>query len=91
MSNPTVDLEPLVVSPRQACRLLDISIAHLYTLLQSKEIESFNLGRSRRIPMAAIRRYVSHQVAASLGKRPRGRPRKPLPQETAAPAEATGA
>jgi len=84
-SKPTV--EPLVVTPREACTLLGISNTLLYRILGSGELESFHAGRARRIPMAAIRKYIAQRLAASTGKRGRGRPRKhPMqPQKPHAP------
>jgi excisionase family DNA binding protein len=76
-------LEPFVVTPRQACKLLGIGNTHLYRLLGTKEIASYNDGRARRIPLSSIRAYVARRIEASVGppsKRGRGRPRKTEPQ-----------
>jgi excisionase family DNA binding protein len=75
-TKPTTDLEPIVVAPREARRLLGVSNSHLYHLLKSGELESFHSRRARRIPVAAIHKYIARQLAAATGKRPRGRPRK---------------
>jgi excisionase family DNA binding protein len=73
-------LEVLVVSPRQARKLLGISNTLLYRLIGDKSLASYHCGRSRRIPMSAIKDYIARRVAENAGKRPRGRPRKhPLP------------
>jgi excisionase family DNA binding protein len=76
-------LEPIVVTPRQACKLLGIGNTHLYRLLGAKEIASYNDGRARRIPLSSIRAYVARRIEASMGpppKRGRGRPRETKPQ-----------
>jgi hypothetical protein len=52
----TGDLERLVVRPRRACHLLDCGITRLYELL--RDGESFLDGRSRKITVDSIRRYV---------------------------------
>src|SRR5262249_6052652 len=92
---PTTDLEPIAVPPREARRLLGISNNHLYNLFKSGEIDSFYSGRARRIPVASLHRYVARQLAVSTGKRPPGRPRArrnkpkvPTPTFTAAEVEA---
>jgi hypothetical protein len=54
--------EPLVVSPRAACRLLDCGHSHLYQLLGSAALESFRSGRSRKITVASINRYIARQI-----------------------------
>ena len=85
----STDLEPLVVAPRTACTLLGISNTRLYAILGSGELESYHDGRARRIPLAAIRKYIAQRLAARTGKRGRGRPRKhPLPTAIAAQPEA---
>jgi len=70
-------VEPLVVAPRQACALLGISNTRLYHILGTGELASYHDGRARRIPLAAIRKYIAERLAANpTGKRGRGRPRK---------------
>jgi excisionase family DNA binding protein len=71
-----VGIEPLVVSPREACVLLNIGNTRLYHLISTKQIDSYNEGRARRIPMASIKAYLARCLAESTGKRGRGRPRK---------------
>jgi excisionase family DNA binding protein len=75
-------LEPLVVTPREACKLLRIGNTRLYRLLGTKAIDSYNDGRARRIPLSSIRNYVARRIEASMGPRPkpRGRPPKIEPQ-----------
>jgi excisionase family DNA binding protein len=75
LSKPT-GIEPLVVTPREACVLLNIGNTRLYHLISTKQIDSYNEGRARRIPMASIKAYLARCLAESMGKRGRGRPRK---------------
>jgi excisionase family DNA binding protein len=73
------DLEPLVVTPREARRLLGVGNTYLYRLISTKELDSYTTGRARRIPLTSIRAYVARRLEASMGPRPkrgRGRPRK---------------
>jgi excisionase family DNA binding protein len=64
--------EPLVVRPAQAERLLAVSHKTLYRLMNSGELQSFMVGRSRRIPMASIRAYIK----ARLDEFPKPRARR---------------
>jgi len=58
---------PLVVTPKEAARLLALSPGSLYGLMRAGELESFRDGRSRKIIMASIERYVARQLAAADG------------------------
>jgi excisionase family DNA binding protein len=76
------DVEPLAISPRQACRLLGIGNTRLYELIAAGELVSYHEGRARRITMASIRARHARQLGASARNdtkpqpRRRGRPRK---------------
>lgn len=76
---PTEQLaQPLVVSVAVARRLLDVSNAHFYTKVLP-ELESYHEGRTRRITLASIKRYIERRLAENPAnpQRPRrGRPRK---------------
>jgi excisionase family DNA binding protein len=77
------NLEPLAVSPRQACLLLGVGTTRLYQLIAKGELESYLDGRSRKILMASIQRRIARLLAepgaigAQSGPAPRkrGRPR----------------
>ena len=78
--------EELVVKPREAWRLLSCGNTHGYRLLATGELESFLDGRSRKITMDSIRRYIRQRLLPTDGTstkpplpRGRGRPHK-LPQ-----------
>jgi excisionase family DNA binding protein len=79
--------EPLALSPRQTCSLLNIGITHLYELIRNNELDSYLEGRARRITMESIKRRVARLLAAgsatsaSPQPRRRGRPRKRLTSE----------
>jgi excisionase family DNA binding protein len=76
-------LEPLAVSPKQACLLLGVGNTRLYQLISNGELVAYKDGRARRVTMASIHARVA-RLAASAGARetqaapprPRGRPRK---------------
>jgi hypothetical protein len=64
--------DALVVPPKGACRMLSCSITRLYELLNSREIESYRDGKSRKVVVASIRSYVSRQIAAEDSKSRKG-------------------
>ena len=78
------DLEPLAVSPRQACLLLGVGNTRLYQLIGAGELVAYKDGRSRRVTMASIKARVARLAAAAgasdatqaAPRRGRGRPRK---------------
>jgi excisionase family DNA binding protein len=75
------DLEPLAVSPRQACRLLGVGNTRLYELINAGELDSYLDGRMRRITMDSIRARLARLLARAAdtkieGPRRRGRPQK---------------
>jgi excisionase family DNA binding protein len=65
---PTKDVlsetDPLVVRPREACRLLSCSPPSLYRLIRTGEIASFLDGRSRKIVTASLHDFVARRAAA---------------------------
>jgi excisionase family DNA binding protein len=70
-------LEPLAVSPRQACRLLNVGNTYLYELLKNGELESYWEGKSRKITTQSIRARHQRQLAAARGATETARPRRP--------------
>jgi Helix-turn-helix domain len=82
------NIEPLAVSPRQACLLLGIGNTRLYQLIGRGELVSYNEGRARRVTMASIRARIARLAgtddasAAGQPRRRRGRPRKQPVNET---------
>jgi hypothetical protein len=86
-------LEPLAVSPRQACRLLNVGITYLYGLINNNELESYLEGHARKITMKSIHARQERLLAAARGAvittetaqpRRRGRPRKTVENEVRA-------
>lgn len=57
-----LEAEPLAVRPEQAFRLIAVSRAHGFRLLQSGELRSFKTGRARLVPMDALREWIERQV-----------------------------
>ncbi len=58
------DTNKLLVSVDEAARMLGVSRAHLYPRVIRGELQSLRIGRSRRIPIAALERFVREQLAA---------------------------
>jgi hypothetical protein len=62
------DYERLLISPRRACHLLDCGTTRLYQLLNTGELDSFLDGRSRKIIVDSIRRYIDKRLSTSKDK-----------------------
>ena len=70
--------------------MLDCGTTRLYQLLAAGELESFLDGRSRKITVASIRRFVEKRLANTTAHsnpppRRRGRPRKSGAETAAVP------
>jgi excisionase family DNA binding protein len=72
------------VSPRQACRLLNIGNTHLYALIKNGELESYLEGRSRKVTMRSIRARHERQLVATRGTEAAPRPHRRGPPRKAA-------
>ena len=62
VSEPDADL-PLLYTPKQTARLLAVSTAKAYELIARGELDSFKIDGSRRVPRAAIERYIQRRSA----------------------------
>jgi hypothetical protein len=63
MPNNGPESQPLVVNPKGACRMLDCGTTRLYALLGTGQLESFCDGRSRKITLASIHRYIARKLS----------------------------
>jgi excisionase family DNA binding protein len=61
---------PLVATPNQAMKRLQISRSTLYALLNASDLESYTQGRSRRITIRSITSYVERRLVDDLSKLP---------------------
>ena len=59
------EIEPLVVSPKVAERLLNDSHSRLYQRIKSGELESYLDGSVRRITMRSIKAAIERKLAES--------------------------
>ena len=58
---------PLIVKPKVAWKMLNCSNTRGYELLAAGELDSFLDGRSRKITVDSIRRYVSRRLPSNDG------------------------
>jgi excisionase family DNA binding protein len=58
-------ITPLVVSPREAARMLSLGVWRVYKLMKAGELASYEHGRSRRITVASIHEYIARRVATA--------------------------
>lgn len=71
ISKPT-EIEPLVVSPRDARKAIGCGNTRFYELLNLGEIQSYTDGRSRKVIVASLRDYVTRQLEAESCKTRKG-------------------
>jgi excisionase family DNA binding protein len=76
ITNVETDIEPFIVKPRDARRLLSVGQTTLYELLKTGELESFLDGRSRKITVESIRRYIARRLHPAEGANTDLRPRR---------------
>jgi excisionase family DNA binding protein len=58
---------PLVVSALEAARMLSLGESRVYKLMRSGELQSYQDGRARRIPVTSVHEYIAKRLAASAG------------------------
>jgi len=54
--------EALLLTPEQAVRRLSVGRTTVYALMASGELLSVNIGRCRRVPLIALRSFVTQLV-----------------------------
>jgi len=52
--------EPLLYTIEQACEKLSIGRTRLFGFIAKGDLETVRIGRSRRIPRAALERFVEN-------------------------------
>lgn len=57
------DLEPIVVSPHGAQKMLACGRTRIYELIAAEEVESYKDGRRRKITVASIESYVARRLS----------------------------
>jgi hypothetical protein len=67
----------LVVRPKVACAMLDISPPTFYQLINAGLLESYKEGAARKVTVASIRKYIANRIAKSkVPRAPSGRQRR---------------
>ncbi len=62
-------MERLLLRPHEAAELLGLGRSTVYELIASGAIPSITIGRSRRVPLEALRAWVRAQTdAGALGR-----------------------
>jgi hypothetical protein len=61
-------VEPIVVSPKEAMRIMDCGHSFLYDLIARGELDARSDGRRTKITMASIRRRLASLPPAKIGK-----------------------
>ena len=51
-------MEKLLLSPEEAAEALGVGRSRVYDLMRKRELMSVRIGKSRRVPVAAVRSYV---------------------------------
>ena len=51
-------MERLLLSPEEAAEVLGVGRSRVYDLMRRRELASVRIGKSRRVPVAAVRAYV---------------------------------
>ncbi len=53
-------MEKLLLSPEEAAEVLGVGRSRVYDLMRKRELLSVRIGKSRRVPVAAVQSYVEH-------------------------------
>ena len=62
-------VEPIVVSPKEAQRLMDMGHSALYVAIAKGELDAFSDGRRTKITYESIKRRLAGLPRARIGKR----------------------
>jgi hypothetical protein len=64
----SIGIEPLVVRPAEAWRMLGCGPTYGYELLERGELDSFTDGGARKITVESIKRYIAKKLASGSAK-----------------------
>jgi excisionase family DNA binding protein len=65
VSAATIAWPRLIVTVEEAADILSLSRSKIYSLIRSGKIRALKIGRSRRIPVAELQRFVELELAAA--------------------------
>jgi excisionase family DNA binding protein len=57
--------DQLLVTPEEAARRLSVGRTTIYGLMANGELQSVNIGRSRRVPVSSLSVFVSRLVGCA--------------------------
>ena len=52
-------MEKLLLSPEEAAEVLGVGRSRVYDLMRTRQLTSVRIGKSRRVPVAAVHAYVA--------------------------------
>jgi len=58
-AEPVVTADPRLLTVRQAAQVLGLGRSTVYELIAAGELETVSIGRSRRVPLDALRAFVA--------------------------------
>lgn len=61
-------MDKLMLTPEEAAEALGVGRSTLYDLLRLQEIPSVKIGRSRRIPVSALRDFADRLATAAVAR-----------------------
>lgn len=67
-SSAEAGIEPLLVRVEEAARILSLSRSTIYEMLDAGELPSVRRGAARRIPVAALREWVTQQTTRGAAR-----------------------
>jgi hypothetical protein len=71
----SIGIDPLVVRPAEAWRMLGCGPTYGYELLERGELDSFTDGGARKITVESIKRYIAKKLATAGTAKVRKSPR----------------
>lgn len=63
----TNDIDRVAYTIKDTARLLSLSVRKVEYMVKAGQLESFTVGKSRRIAGTTIREYVEHQMQQARG------------------------
>ena len=61
-------MDKLMLTPEEAAEALGVGRSTLYDLLRLQQIPSVKIGRSRRIPVSALRDFAERLATATVAR-----------------------
>ncbi len=61
-------MEPFAVDVNETGRLIGAKKSKVWQMIAAGDLPSFKVGRSRRVPVAAIRRWIAEQSGMQVAE-----------------------